>query len=390
MHKYAIHESMASPRLSEIDVRQIDVFAVSSAWFWAHKKSVALSFFAQLPRNHSGLLVAKDDAVCVEASSHSIPCAVSHHFSAEDDRMMMKERWVVLQHFLERRQRVVFAGCDVRFLRPLPRLFAASGAVDGAFDGVAHRRGPGQGLITHFTPDLIVGFPTQRMMEFVRLVLQRISVPRTLQSQYAGLPTELQKPVLMKHDLMGPAQQDALNDVFVSMLYNTTVTRRKQFLAVDALKTHSIPASYRGPVLRPLPIHDVDVGVVVSTPRLTALLTGQRMVRSNKLPCQICNWPLATTYALHCLGKSPRCLDIGQCRCLWKAASNETKPPDVDWAEMRNATRARRQRDLDGDGGGGDERRGPRKPRQNRTASIRVCKQATGQATRLRVKRSAA
>ena len=53
---------MASPRLSEIDVRQIDVFAVSSAWFWGHKQSVVLSFFAQLPRNRSGLLVAKDDA----------------------------------------------------------------------------------------------------------------------------------------------------------------------------------------------------------------------------------------------------------------------------------------------------------------------------------------
>lgn len=350
-------------------MRQIDVFAVSSAWFWGHKRSVVLSFFAQLPPNSSGLLVAKDDTVCMEASSHSIPCAVSHRFTADDDRMMMKERWVVLQHFLERRRRVAFAGCDMRFLQPLPHLFAASEAVDGAFDGVVRPKVSGGGLLTRFTPDLILGFPTQGMIEFVQLVLEHISVPRTLQSQYAGLPPELQKPVLMQHDLMGPAQQDALNDVFMSVLLNTTVTRRKQFLAVEALKTHSIQTSYRAPDLRLLPIHDAPTGIVVTTPRLTALLIGKRMVRTAKLPCMLCNWPLKTTFALHCLGKSPRCLDLDQCRCLRMNARNQTRPPDVDWAEMRNLTRGtRRRRALDGEGSG-DERRGPRKPRQNRTAN---------------------
>jgi len=209
--------------MSSVDVRAVEVFAVSSALFWRSRQELVLGFFRRLQQlNTSGLLVGRTREVCESASARGILCATGQNFTHKQDPMGTMERFSVIRHFLARGQRIIFAGVDVRFVRPACSMCssaladAAGAVVDGAFEANVWWH---SGVIGHFTPDVIVAFPTTNMLYFVDAVLARYTAPLL-----DGLPPELRVAELQKHPtrLKGPAQQDMLYDVLISTLSGAT------------------------------------------------------------------------------------------------------------------------------------------------------------------------
>jgi hypothetical protein len=184
--------------------KRYEVFTVCTPFFWSRRRSVVLGFFANLRALGTvGFLASHSASVCADAASAGVDCVLTRHFEPSRDRMMSKARWFVLDRFLASRRRVTFAGADIRFIAPVARMFDVSG-IDGPVDATFEGR-VGQGLLTQFTPDLIMAFATDACAAFVRQVLTRIdSEPST-----DGLPPQLRsEKQLLKHDLMGPAQQE--------------------------------------------------------------------------------------------------------------------------------------------------------------------------------------
>ena len=57
-------------------------------------------------------------------------------------------------------------------------------------------------------------------------------------------------------------------------------------------------------------------GALVTTSRLTALFFQERMVVGAYDPCAHCERFGAAAHAIHCLGKSPACLNLSRCACV--------------------------------------------------------------------------
>lgn len=244
--------------LASLDITRYEAFTVCTPVFWRRKPEVVLDFFSTLRRYQFGeaFLATQDVAVChaVQARDSAIACVVSNRMdntSNVRDTMMGMERWQVILHFLERGQRILHSGADMRFVRPLQCLFAACGTVDAAFDGTVDRN---RRTLGHFTPDLLLFFPTPKSISFVRSTLAAFEAP-TL----AGLAPSLQVPQLLPHRkfLMGPGQQDVLLDHMWSTLYNRPVAVRKTVLARHAIagfqKSHDVKDTVLRSSLGPLP-----------------------------------------------------------------------------------------------------------------------------------------
>ena len=142
-------------RLAELDVRPYEVFTACTPVFWGRRRSVLLGFFENLRAfNIAGFLISHSEHVCnVTRQEHGITCVLSDAFEADGDRMLMKERWHVLSHFLERNQPIAYVGADFRFVRGMRGIYEAStaAAVDATFDSRS---------VNHFTPDLVLVFPS--------------------------------------------------------------------------------------------------------------------------------------------------------------------------------------------------------------------------------------
>ena len=126
------HRGAAS--LDDLDVRRYDAFTCATPWFWARKTDVVLGFFANL-REHdsSAFLATQSEDVCrsVKRRDIRIVCVVTNRMNNDSlarDTMMTMERWRVVLHFLERGRRIVHAGADMRFTKPLRCLYVACGA----------------------------------------------------------------------------------------------------------------------------------------------------------------------------------------------------------------------------------------------------------------------
>ena len=124
--------------------------------------------------------------------------------------------------------------------------------------------------------------------------------------------------------MTGPAEQDLLWDVFVSVIYNQTLWTRRRCLARRALQLGFQsgclgPSAYSAPScsLPPLDTRRTRHGTVVSTRGLTALLTDGVSMRTHAQPCSECGWYRPQkSLAYHCGGKHPVCLNLSACRCL--------------------------------------------------------------------------
>lgn len=255
------------------------------------------------------------------------------------------ERWRVILRFVEQHRRpIIYAGSDVRFLRPAKHLHMALAdlELDAAFEGQIEER-----AIT-FTPDLILAYPTPKMMAFVSMILDG------LQAAMHSVPIELQqRPELVQHLpparrtqahlLLGPAQQDFLHDTLLSVLLNVSRTTRRDLLLHELLtRPRNASSVVRHNLLVTPRDHDERLrtlslstsrlphGALISTARLRALLGSQRFMRTDELPCKRCDnyrAPLrrragelhepswSAVYALHCIGKQPDCLDVCRCSC---------------------------------------------------------------------------
>jgi len=341
-----------SASIASLDLSEFDVFAICSSQFWAHRQALVLGFFEQLRRQRTrGLLIGRAREVCTGAVARQIPCVVSRNFTAKRDPMGMMERWVVLQHFLAQRHRVVFAGVDVRFTLPAQAMLAAveAAGVDGAFESKVNLK---HGRVHAFTPDVIAALPTSSMAAFVDAVLLRFHEPL-----YAMLPPDLRVPAIRQHPtrLKGPAQQDMLYDTLLSTLYGRPMAMRKTLVARNFLccwskyRMKQSTSAQRGrEAVRRFAGASVDAeactcsrnvdtaheevalaqlsklsmtphtyGVVVSTPLLRWLATNEKLVVSMFDPCAVCHkWNASLVHALHCQGKSPRCLNLANCECL--------------------------------------------------------------------------
>ena len=336
-------------QLSAID-GSFEVFAMCSALFWKSWQPLVLDFFHRLKHvNSSGLLVGRTRSVCDGASAHGLACVVGQNFSGKQDPMGMMERWRVIHHFLTRRQRIIFAGVDVRFIRPAEQVFAAvradSPIADGAFESAVswtHK------IVESFTPDIVVAFPTTNMLRFVEAILAAYHAPLL-----DGLPPQLRLPELLRHPthLKGPAQQDMLFDTFLSRLYGRQVAVRKVGMARNwlccrahwrarkqakrlgttpnlescaCLRSGVDAAADRDARIRlgSLSMTQATHGVVVTTPELTVLATDGGLTVSGYAPCSNCaKWRSpAAVHAIHCRGKNPACLDVERCACWPRGA----------------------------------------------------------------------
>lgn len=343
--------------LDKLDVLKYDLFVCSSSAFWsivsrAGHRSVVLGFFEQAWRiGSSAFLVSHSRRVCEEANTlHGIPCVLGRGFNASFDRMMMMERFHVIQHFLRCGRPIVFAGSDVRFTMPVKSLLIAARSeveVDAAFEATATRIGreDATGTVLSFTPDIIVAYPTERMATFVASVLRAFSAP-----VFEGLPLELRSPALLgfRKELTGPAQQDMLMDVLLSTLHGRPLSLRKAALARDILSWPE--AEQRRPRRGPRIDGRADLrqrarlggfellqsahGDVLRSPRLEVLMMQGKLTLAAMAPCarrKCLQWSPRLVHALHCVGKSPACLDLSQCGC-----------PEVGryWTNWSGATRA--------------------------------------------------
>ena len=193
-------------------MHEFDVFSVASSLFWRTQPGLIAAFFAHLSEIGSrGFLAANDVSVCEAASAqHRIQCIVSNNY--RHDGALSKERWMITLSVLRRGHRIAYAGLDVRFLQPVASWFNATSDLDLAFEG-----NYGLQKIGHFTPDFALAQPTPSAIHFMEGL---VSVIRS--RSLAGLPAFLQDPVLLRFNLMGPAEQDLLKDFVNSALYNTS------------------------------------------------------------------------------------------------------------------------------------------------------------------------
>ena len=238
-------------------------------------------------------------------------------------------------------------GADVRLLQPSRTVLgwaatSEAGSVqhDAAFEGFTADRRVGL-----FTPDLIIAYATPRMQAFVARMLRELqladrSAERSERLRGVGQDDvggthkyeRLQRMVPLYSDalLTGPAQQDLLWDVFVSHLYNQTLWARKRCLARKALRLRiadgCLGASVYSTPTGVLNLPTLDArpgrhGTVLSTRRLTALLTDGVGMRTHAQPCLDCGWyRKGASLAIHCGGKHPGCLNLSACRCVARGA----------------------------------------------------------------------
>ena len=362
----------AGPRLhlslSDLDVRAFDVFVLSSGAFWAggrrgnnhSQPHIVAEFFDTLrelgePGSSRGFIVAREASVCSSAASvvaprTSVPCVVTREADDGDDLSWWQiQRWRVLQHFLERGRRIACAGADVRFLRPLPRLYDELGALgaDVSLEGdvdIRTRR------IRAFTPDLVAVMPTPPALHLVRRMIAALRLYGA--DRLAGLPAEVQQQAgyLRGRDLGGPGQQVVVHDALLSLLHNRTIsTHRHQQVSIQhgiqmrlagtqaavAGSASTAPSARAGataplqqggreggvpkpPPLEPLPgtvEERPPLGTVVRTPHLVALLSHtQGFAVTHPSPCSpICIGNVANAFALHCIGKRAPCLELRGC-----------------------------------------------------------------------------
>ena len=307
--------------LRSLDVGRYEAFTVATPVFWRRRPEIVLDYFLAIRLlGSSAFLATQDEEVCrgVHGRDSSIVCVVSNRMNNQSlapDTMMSMERWHIALHFLERGQRIIHSGADMRFTRPLQCMYAACGEVDAAFDGSVDRR---RRQVSHFTPDLLVLFPTQRSIAFVRRTLAALEAPT-----HAGLSPALSSPLLLPHRkfLMGPGQQDLLLDVLWSTLYGRQLSIRKSTLARHAIAGFPPNAPLRdGPermALGPIDTCEALGGVVLRSAGLVALMALHGLVRAAYAPCERCSaFSVARTHVLHCMKKSPACLDLRQCKCL--------------------------------------------------------------------------
>lgn len=330
--------SLALAQLLPPELERFDVFTVATPRFWRLYPKVLVGFFANLAAiGSTGLLIARRSTDCERAKSgYNISCAVSCHHPI--DPMMSKEKWHVLKHFLSHGKAVAFAGADMRMLAPVRSMREACGdsSVDFAFDGrVANDR------IQFFTPDFMIAFPTARARAFVDRLIRDVASSessdadehtRGVAAADVDGEANLKRLRTKIMSLAGPAEQDLLFDSFVSVLYDRELWARKRFVARDQLDLPPLlPMNEsdegRSPYsvdLPALPVRATRYGALVSTPRLRAFLTDDRMVREGRTrkgrPCDKCrsdsSWAATPPLALHCNGKLVACLDLSGCTCL--------------------------------------------------------------------------
>jgi hypothetical protein len=352
---------MGSHQLGALDVSRYEVFAVVSDQFWRTRKELVRDFFEHLrPLGSTGFLAAATQRVCREVTAElRVDCVVSSQ-QYRYDGALSKERWRIILHFLHRHRRIVYAGLDVRFLRPVQSFLVAAkeslssssssssrdgslgSRVDAAFEGTYDER---RSTLHDFTPDLAAAFPTPQAVDFFNSLLESLRA-----RSVTGLPAYMREsaPTLLRFNLMGPAEQDLLKDSILSALYNRTVALRKYAIAKGAAKIAGLdfrdaPKCSRAAeraeghterwkracngtgVLRlndltPLHATRTRHGTVLATPKLSIFLTDQRILRTGGRFCLAddnCAWARTNnTLALHCLEKRAECLDIARCRCL--------------------------------------------------------------------------
>ena len=363
--------------LSTFDIHKYDVFAVCSKLFWRTKPDLIANFFAHLHAiSTPGFLAANDVSVCEAVSARlGVACIVSREYV--HDGALSKERWQIILNVLKRSHRIAYAGLDMRFLKPVASWYDGSSsstdfAFEGRYDNFFQRLGD-------FTPDWVVAFPTPKaiaFLEFLVAIIRRRSL--------AGLPAYLQEPLLLRANLMGPAEQDLLKDAVLSVLFNRTVVIRKYSLARAAAYEHpewiahrimgganqsSSPAAGAAAAAAPTAkilafpncglrdlarhpeweqpcrgagvVNDSDLprltvppgyrvteharGTLVSTPSLSILLSNGMSIRTGALPCASCHWDVTRVLALHCLAKFTQCLNMSLCRCLWPSTPRKIR-----------------------------------------------------------------
>ena len=333
--------------LRPMEMDEYRIFAVSSLYFWRRHRQVVVGFFNSIAAigGGPGMLVARSTHVCDEAEKLGVRCFIPYGCSLGSS-MLSREKWHVVKHYLAHGRPVICAGVDVRLLQPVANLFSAfnatgaGNAVDAAFDGRARffdDQGPG-GHVLHFTPDMIVAFPTSKMRRFVDRILGELKASAwSPHTRLAGVSAEdvdgpemlqqLRERVLDGLELTGPADQDLLQDALMSELYGRRLWVRKQYDA--RMKLRLAPLAARGvdgnkPYKMDMPALPMVRGVygtLVKSPMLNVLLTDGRGVwdgyGANGLPCSRCSdWDTRTTMAVHCLAKESACLDLSNCSCL--------------------------------------------------------------------------
>ena len=350
-----------------------DIFTVATPEFMhEHWPKLYTSFFDAVSQTKSrGFLVTKRVVDCDAARLRSIPCAVSNeetrrgcehqrsparscgrHWSA--DVMMSQEKWVVVERFLLAGKRIIFAGADFRLLRPTRSLFtlADSLSADAIFDADATPRG-----VAKFTPDLFAFLATANAGSFVSHVRSAIhAFSHPLLREAVG-------------DVLGPADQDVLHDVLLSVIYDFPIAVRTgerakilfgRYAYVEALeqlatRTNWTEARLHPPPADAAPWHSavarqklgqkmghrlnqglkaqfgaLDVtrlergGSIVRARRLTALLSvfaGPGLTCSTLCRAERPRRP----FAVHCGGKRAECLDLpSTCTCVGRARSGWT------------------------------------------------------------------
>lgn len=335
-----------------------------------------------------GFLVTKRVADCDAATSLGIACAVSNEETRrgcigqrsplsicgygrkfDADIMMSQEKWLVVETFLAAGRRILFAGADVRLLRPVRALFAVAPEADAIFEGNARREG-----VVDFTPDIFGFAPRRDALAFcvaVREALHAFSHP--LLTESVG-------------NLLGPADQDLLFDVLRSTLYDFPLPVQTGAAAnilagrrayTELWERWRVNASARGvgprefvpPRRDAVPWHSQpeinqvrrvakrandwlqrrfgllnvssprEGGHLVTSPRLTALFSQHVLfwsapsggsVAACERVCPPVDGHLATRphayphyYAVHCLGKKAGCLELRQ-RCGCDAHAKQT------------------------------------------------------------------
>ena len=274
---------MASSLLSDLDVTRFDAFTVCTPLFWRKRRQVVLGLFQNLLAVGSrGFLVSHQPEVCTAAHAEQVECVVSKRFAPERDKMMSKERWHVIMHFLAAGRRILLVGADVRLLVSVPRLAAAVGGVDLGF-GAGTRASEPMKRITHFTPDLVLATPTTRAVAFVQALLELVDAPRSV----AGLPVQYRRSELLNHDLAGPAQQDLLFDTLLTVLHNKSIFLHRARNARDVLRAmhgHKSPKLGTAIAVDPIPVHrkqhgwlDTDQQAVFLACSVTYLQSGSSL-----------------------------------------------------------------------------------------------------------------
>ena len=122
---------------------------------------------------------------------------------------------MVIERFLRAGKSILFAGADVRLLRPA-RVFFESAPADAVFEA---RVDSSHGTIEHFTPDIFWFAPTPGALSFCAAVRDAIHVfSHQIVIEAVG-------------SLLGPADQDILLDVLLTTIYQFPLAVRTRLLA---------------------------------------------------------------------------------------------------------------------------------------------------------------